>query len=44
MGFGIVLFPMSWKLGVWPRDKKSILAIGPFRFVWHKQPGAWTPV
>lgn len=41
MGFGIVIFPASWHFAVWRREKKDILAIGPLRFVLHKQPGQW---
>lgn len=39
--FGVVLFPLSWKLGVWNRPKKSILAFGPLRFVVYHTPGEW---
>lgn len=41
IAFGIVIFPTSWHLGVWRREKKDILAIGPLRFVLYKRPGAW---
>ncbi len=41
MGFGFVIFPLSWRIGFWPRPKKSIIAFGPLRFVLHKQPGEW---
>jgi len=41
MGIGFVVFPFSWRFGTWCRDKKDILALGPFRLVWHKQPGEW---
>lgn len=40
-GFGIVVFPTSWKLDFWSRDKKNILAIGPLRFVFYKVQSAW---
>lgn len=43
MNVGIAIFPTSWHLGLWSREKKSIFALGPLRFVWYKQPGAWTP-
>jgi len=43
MGFGVVLFPFSWRVGIWRRHKKSIVAIGPIRLVWHKLPGDWKP-
>ena len=43
MGLGFAIFPMSWHWGLWSRDKKSIFAVGPMRFVLHKQPGDWTP-
>lgn len=41
MGIGFVIFPLSWRFGFWPRAKKSIFALGPLRFVLHKQPGEW---
>jgi hypothetical protein len=41
MAFGIVIFPFSWKLDLWLRDHKDILAIGPLRLVLHKKPGSW---
>lgn len=41
--FGVVIFPLSWQLGIWNRPKKSILAIGPLRFVVYHQPGDWKP-
>lgn len=44
MGIGIVLFPLSWKLDFWPRDKKDIIAVGPLRFVLYKHPGEWAPI
>lgn len=44
MGFGIVIFPLDWRFDVWSRAKKSMIAIGPIRLVWHKQPGEWKPV
>lgn len=40
---GFVIFPTSWRLGVWSRPKKDILSIGPFRFVFYKAPGMWKP-
>lgn len=43
MGFGIVLFPLSWKLDFWGREKKDILSFGPIRIVLYKQPGSWKP-
>lgn len=43
MGFGIVLFPFSWRFGPWVRDHKSLFAIGPIRFVLHKKAGEWKP-
>lgn len=43
MGIGFVIFPTSWRFGLWRRDKKDIFAVGPFRFVLHKQPGDWAP-
>jgi hypothetical protein len=44
VAFGIVLFPTSWRLGVWRRPKKNILSIGPFRFVYYKTPGDWKTI
>jgi len=41
--FGIVIFPFSWRLGLWCREKKSIFSIGPIRFVAYKRPGQWKP-
>lgn len=41
--FGVVIFPLSWRLGFWRRAKKDILSIGPIRFVLYKQPGEWKP-
>lgn len=41
--FGIVVFPTDWRLGIWLRAKKDILAVGPFRFVLYKKPGEWKP-
>lgn len=41
IAFGIVVFPFSWRLGVWSRPKKDILSIGPIRFVLYKDPGEW---
>lgn len=43
IAFGIVIFPGSWRLGVWRREKKDILSIGPVRFVLYKDPGQWKP-
>lgn len=43
IAFGIVIFPTSWRLGVWRREKKDILSIGPVRFVLYKDPGRWKP-
>lgn len=43
MGFGFVIFPFSWKLGLWARDKKTLYAFGPLRFVVYKRPGTWKP-
>jgi hypothetical protein len=43
IGFGIVIFPFSWKLDFWGREKKSILSFGPIRFVLYKKPGEWKP-
>jgi hypothetical protein len=43
IAFGIVFFPSSWHVGVWKREKKDILSIGPFRFVFYKAPGDWKP-
>ena len=42
-GIGLVFFPTSWHFDFWPRAKKDILAIGPFRFVFYKTIGEWTP-
>lgn len=41
IAIGFVIFPSSWHLGVWHREKKDILSIGPFRFVLYKRPGSW---
>lgn len=35
-GFGVVIFPTSWHLGYWPREKKTMIAFGPLRFVLYK--------
>jgi len=43
MAFGIVFFPLSWRLGLWVREKKTLLAVGPIRFVVYKAPGEWKP-
>lgn len=43
IAFGLVIFPTSWRLGVWHRAKKDILSIGPIRFVLYKAPGVWKP-
>lgn len=47
-GYSIVFIPRSWEIGVWHkpngyRRKKSIYALGPFRFVRHYALGAWKP-
>jgi hypothetical protein len=41
MNFGIAIFPLSWHFGIWLRDKKDILAIGPIRLIRYKSLGAW---
>lgn len=41
IAFGIVIFPTSWRLGIWSREKKDIVSIGPIRFVFYKRPGNW---
>jgi hypothetical protein len=38
---GIVIFPSSWRLGLWRREKKDIFSVGPIRFVLYKKPGEW---
>lgn len=43
IAFGIVIFPTSWRLGVWRREKKDSLSIGPVRLVLYKNPGNWKP-
>jgi hypothetical protein len=43
IGIGFVVFPFSWKLGPWVREKKTIYALGPLRFVVYKSPGEWKP-
>lgn len=40
-GFGLVVFPMSWKLGLWSRPKKWMFAFGPMRFTVYHARGAW---
>lgn len=36
-GFGIVLFPSSWRLGFTRRKPgKAVFAIGPLRLTWHE--------
>lgn len=47
-GYSIVLIPSDWQFGSWHkpngyRTKKSIYAFGPFRFVIHRNLGAWKP-
>jgi hypothetical protein len=39
--FGIVLFPFSWRFGLWAREKKTLFAVGPLRFVVYRKPGEW---
>jgi len=43
IAFGIVIFPSSWRFGVWRREKKDIFSVGPIRFVLYKNPGRWKP-
>jgi hypothetical protein len=43
IAFGLVIFPTSWRLGLWRRAKKDIFAVGPIRFVLYKAPGVWKP-
>ncbi len=43
IAIGIVFFPTSWRLGYWPREKKNIWSLGPFRLVLYKNPGQWKP-
>lgn len=43
IAFGIVVFPLSWRFGLWRREKKDIFSVGPIRFVLYKQPGRWKP-
>jgi hypothetical protein len=40
-GFGVVIFPLSWHIGYWPREKKNLFAFGPIRFVLYKATGEW---
>lgn len=41
-GYAILFVPRSWALGRWKRGKKKILwALGPFRFVLHKNMLPW---
>lgn len=39
--FGITVFPFSWGLGVWSKPHKTLLAIGPIRFVVHYTTKHW---
>lgn len=43
-GIGLVLFPFSWHLGFWPREKKTIFALGPLRLVIYRATGEWKPL
>lgn len=43
LNFGIAIFPLSWHLGFWIREKKSIFSLGPIRLVHYKRPGGWKP-
>lgn len=47
-GYGLLFVPFSWALGRWnvyskppTRVKKTLWALGPFRFVRHYDLGAW---
>jgi hypothetical protein len=40
-GFSLTLIPFSWHIGVWKREKKTLWALGPFRFVIHRLTGEW---
>jgi hypothetical protein len=44
IAFGIVIFPTSWRIGIWSRPKKDILSIGPIRFVLYKNAGEWKTI
>lgn len=41
IGFGIVIFPTSWHVGYWPREKKSLWALGPLRVVIYRTTHEW---
>lgn len=40
-GYSLTIIPRSWALGVWHKLHKTILAIGPLRFVVHRALGDW---
>ena len=42
-GYSITFIPKSWRVGVWDRPKKTLYALGPFRFVIHRFLGDWRP-
>lgn len=35
-GYSITLVPQSWSFGRWDIRKKTLWALGPFRFVLHR--------
>lgn len=40
-GYSLVFIPRSWAVGVWRRPKKTIYALGPFRWAVHYGLGEW---
>lgn len=42
-GYSLVFIPTSWALGRWYKHKKTIYALGPFRYVVHRGLGSWMP-
>lgn len=43
-GYSLILIPGSWAFGVWRMPyKKTVYALGPFRFAVHYMLGAWKP-
>lgn len=40
-GYSLMLVPMSWAFGRWDVRRKTLWALGPFRFSIHRGLGPW---
>lgn len=42
-GYGLVIIPASWRVGIMRKAHKTLWAFGPFRLVHYRIQGAWGP-